>query len=84
MLENVILLVKNKKSVKCTFPNGILIPVHQSQVHVLPKFCNISQLRFEGHLPPNINEHLRNAVIRQYQNFKSELYVPDIVPDTLK
>ena len=39
----------------------------------------ISQLRFE-----NINGHLRNAIIRQYQIFKGESYVPEIVPDTLK
>ena len=44
----------------------------------------ISQLRFEDCLPSIINGHLRNAIIRQYQNFKGELYVPEIVPDTLK
>ena len=152
--ENVVPLVKIKKSVKCTFPNGISIPVRRSQVHVLPNFAmtvyssqgktrpnnvvilnscrdhlsyytalsrsstaegtviiqgfnpskitcgasgylrqefrelelldEISRLRFEDHLPPIINGHLRNAVIRQYQNFKGESYVPEIVPNTLK
>ena len=33
---------------------------------------------------PSINGHLRNALIRQYQSFKGESYVPDVVPDTLK
>ena len=44
----------------------------------------ISQLRFEDSLPSIINGHLRNAIIRQYQIFKGDSYVPDIVPDTLK
>ena len=35
-------------------------------------------------MPPIINGHLRNTVIRQYQNFKSESYVPEIVSNTLK
>ena len=38
--ENVVPLIKIKKTVKCTFPNGISIPIQQSQVYVLPKFCN--------------------------------------------
>jgi hypothetical protein len=44
----------------------------------------ISQLRFEDCLPSTINGHLRNAIIRQYQIFKGELYVPESVPDNLK
>ena len=43
-----------------------------------------SWLRFEDCLPSIINGHLRNAIIRQCQNFKGESYVPEIVPDTLK
>ena len=152
--ENVVPLMKIKKSVKCTFPNGVSIPVRRSQVHVLPNFAmivyssqgkthpnnvvilnscrdhlsyytalsrsstaegtiiiqgfnpskitcgasgylrqefrelelmdEISRLRFEGCLPSIINGHLRNAIIRQSQNFKGESYVPEIVPDTLK
>ena len=152
--ENVVPLMKIKKSVKCTFPNGVSIPVCRSQVHVLPNFAmtvyssqgktrpnnvvilnscrdhlsyytalsrsstaegtviiqgfnpskitcgasgylrqefrelelmdEISRLRFEDCLPSVINGHLRNAIIRQYQIFKGESYVPDIVPDTLK
>jgi len=38
----------------------------------------ISQLRFEDCLPSIINGHLRNAIIRQYQNFKGESYVPEL------
>jgi len=44
----------------------------------------ISRLRFEDCLPSIINGNLRNAIIRQYQNFKGESYVPEIVPDSLK
>ena len=44
----------------------------------------ISQLRFEDSLPSIINGHLRNTIIRQYQKHKGVLYVPEIVPDTLK
>src|SRR6266581_2771381 len=152
--ENVVPLMKIKKSVKCTFPNGVSIPIRRSQVHVLPNFTmtvyssqgktrpdnvvilnscrdhlsyytalsrsstaegtiiiqgfnpnkitcgapgylrqefrelelmdEITRLRFEDKLSPTINGHLRNALIRQYQMFKGEFYVPDMVPDTLK
>ena len=152
--ENVVPLIKNKKTVKCTFPNGISVPVRRSQVHVLPNFAmtvyssqgktrpnnvvilnscrdhlsyytalsrsstaegtviiqgfnpikitcgasgylrqefrelelmdEISRLRFEDGLPSIINGNLRNTIIRQYQNFKGESYVPEIVPNTLK
>ena len=152
--ENVVPLMKIKKSVKCTFPNGVSIPVRRSQVQVLPNFAmtvyssqgktrpdnvvilnscrdhlsyytalsrsstaegtiiiqgfnpnkitcgapgylrqefrelelmdEITRLRFEDKLPPSINGHLRNALIRQYQLLKGESYVPDVVPDTLK
>ena len=153
--ENVVPLIKNKKkSVTCTFPSGVSIPVYRSQVPVLPNFAmtvyssqgktrpnnvvilnscrdhlsyytalsrsstaegtviiqgfnpkkitcgasgylrqefhelelmdEISWLRFEDHLPSIINGHLRNAIIRQYQNYKGESYVPETVPDTLK
>jgi hypothetical protein len=41
----------------------------------------ITRLRFEDKLSPS---NLRNALIRQYQLLKGELYVPDVVPDTLK
>ena len=44
----------------------------------------IPWLRFEDKLSPSINGNLRNALIRQYQLLKGELYVPDVVPDTLK
>ena len=37
--ENVVPLMKTKRSVKCTFPNGVSIPIHQSQVQVLPNFA---------------------------------------------
>ncbi len=37
--ENVVPLMKIKKSVKCTFSNGVSIPVRRSQVHVLPNFA---------------------------------------------
>ncbi len=37
--ENVVPLTKIKKSVKCTFPNGVSIPIRRSQVHVLPNFA---------------------------------------------
>ena len=152
--ENVVPLMKIKKTVKCSFPNGVSIPVRRSQVHVLPNFAmtvyssqgktrpnnvvilnscrdhlsyytalsrsstadgtviiqgfnpskitcgasgflrqefrelelmdEISRLRFEDLLPSFINGHLRNPIIRQYQNFKGELYVPEIVPEALK
>ena len=152
--ENVVPLVRIKKSVKCTFPNGVSIPIRRSQVQVLPNFAmtvyssqgktrpdnvvilnscrdhlsyytalsrsstaegtiiiqgfnpnkitcgapgylrqefrelelmdEITRLRFEDKLSPSINGHLRNALIRQYQLFKGALYVPDVVPDTLR
>jgi len=37
--ENVVPLMKIKKSVKCTFPNGVSIPIRRSQVQVLPNFA---------------------------------------------
>jgi len=37
--ENVVPLMKIIKSVKCKFPNGVSIPVCQTQVHVLPNFA---------------------------------------------
>ena len=37
--ENVVPLMKVKKSVKCTFPNGVSIPIRHSQVQVLPNFA---------------------------------------------
>ena len=37
--ENVVPLMKIKKSVNCTFANGISVPVRRSQVHVLPNFA---------------------------------------------
>ena len=152
--ENVVPLMKTKRSVKCLFPNGVSIPIHRSQVQVLPNFAmtvyssqgktcpdnvvilnschdhlsyyialsrsstaegtiiiqgfnpnkitcgapgylrqefqelelmdKITQLRFEDKLSPSINGHLRNALIRQYQLFKGESYVSDVVPDTLR
>ena len=152
--ENVVPLMKIKKSVKCTFPNGVSIPIRRSQVQVLPNFAmtvyasqgktgpenvvilnscrdhlscytalsrsstaegtviiqgfnpnkitcgapgylrqefrelelmdEITRLQFEDKLSPTINGHLRNPLIRQYQLLKGELYVPDVVPDTLK
>ena len=44
----------------------------------------ITRLQFEDKLSQAINGHLRNALIRQYQLFKGESYVSDVVPDTLK
>ena len=152
--ENVVPLMRIKKSVKCTFRNGVSVPVRRSQVHVLPNFAmtvyssqgktrpnnvvilnscrdhlsyytalsrsataegtviiqgfnpskitcgasgylrqefrelelmdEISRLRFEDQLPPSINGQLRNALIRQYQQFKGDSYVPEIVSDNLK
>jgi hypothetical protein len=152
--ENVVPLMKVKRSVKCTFPNGVSIPIRRLQVQVLPNFAmtvyssqgktrpnnvvilnscrdhlsyytalsrsstaegtviiqgfnpnkitcgapgylrqefrelelmdEITQLRFEDKLSPSINGHLRNPLIRQYQLLKGELYVPDVVPDTLR
>jgi hypothetical protein len=39
--ENVVPLMKTKKSVKCTFPNGVSISIRRSQVQVLStKLCN--------------------------------------------
>ena len=52
--------------------------------HSVELMDEISWLRFEDRLLSVINGHLRNAIIRQYQDFKGESYVPDIVPDTLK
>jgi len=37
--ENVVPLMKIKKSVKCTFPNGVSIPIRRSQVQVLSNFA---------------------------------------------
>ena len=37
--ENVVQLMKIKRSVKCTFPNGVSIPIRRSQVQVLPNFA---------------------------------------------
>ena len=37
--ENVVPLMKTKRSVKCTFPNGVSIPIRRSQVQVLPNFA---------------------------------------------
>ena len=152
--ENVVPLMKIKRSVKCTFPNGVSIPIRRSQVQVLPNFAmtvyssqgktrpdnvvilnscrdhlsyytalsrsstaegtiiiqgfnpnkitcgapgylrqefrelelmdEITRLRFEDKISSSINGNLRNALIRQYQLLKGELYVPDVVPDTLK
>ena len=50
--ENVIPLVKLKKSVKCTFPNGVSIPVRRSQVHVLPNFA-MTVYSSQGKTRPN-------------------------------
>ena len=44
----------------------------------------ITQLKFCDKLPLSINDHVRNALIRQYQMLKGESYVPKIVPDQLK
>src|SRR5271168_4239104 len=35
----VVPLMKIKRSVKCTFPNGVSIPIRRSQVQVLPNFA---------------------------------------------
>ena len=40
--ENVVPLMKVKKSVKCTFPNGVSIPIRQSQV----KYYQILQWQY--------------------------------------
>ena len=37
--ENVVPLMKIKRSVECTFPNGVSIPIRRSQVQVLPNFA---------------------------------------------
>ena len=37
--ENVVPLMRIKKSVKCTFPNGVSIPIRRLQVQVLPNFA---------------------------------------------
>ena len=152
--ENVVPSMKMKKSVKCTFPNGVSIPIYQSQVQVSPNFAmtvyssqgktcpdnvvmlnscrdhlsyytalsrsstaegtiiiqgfnpnkitcgapgylrqefrelelmdEITKLQFEDKILPSINSLLRNPLIKQYQLFKGEFYVPDVVLDTLK
>ena len=50
--ENVIPLMKIKRSVKCTFPNGVSIPVCRSQVHVLPNFA-MTVYSSQGKTRPN-------------------------------
>ena len=44
----------------------------------------ITWFQFEDKILPSIKDNLRNFFIRQYQLLKVELYVPDVVPDTLK
>jgi hypothetical protein len=50
--ENVVPLMKIKKSVKCTFSNGVSIPVRRSQVHVLPNFA-MTVYSSQGKTRPN-------------------------------
>ena len=44
----------------------------------------ITWLQSEDKILPFMKDNLRNSFIRQYQLLKGELYVPDVVPDTLK
>ena len=44
----------------------------------------ITWFQFEAKILPSIKGNLRNSLIRQYQLLKDELYVPDVVLDTLK
>ena len=37
--KNVVPLMRIKKSVNCTFANGVSVPIRRSQVHVLPNFA---------------------------------------------
>ena len=50
--ENVVPLMKIKKSVKCTFPNGVSIPIRRSQVHVLANFA-MTVYSSQGKTRPN-------------------------------
>ncbi|KAF9455327.1 hypothetical protein BDZ94DRAFT_1371138, partial [Collybia nuda] len=45
---------------------------------------DITRLRYEGLLPNSIEGHIRNSLIRQYQNWKGTEYVPDKVDNALK
>ena len=56
----------------------------RQEFHELELMDEVSKLRFEDCLPSAVNSHVRNPLIRQYQCFKGELYVPDIVSDVLK
>ena len=50
--ENVVPLMKIKRSVKCTFPNGVSIPIRRSQVQVLPNFA-MTVYSSQGKTRPN-------------------------------
>ena len=69
----------NPNKITCGAPGYL-----RQEFRELELMDEITRLRFEDKLSPTINGHLRNALIRQYQMFKGEFYVPDMVPDTLK
>ena len=52
--ENVVPLMKIKRSVKCTFPNGVSIPIRRSQVQVLPNFTMTVYSSQGKTLPDNV------------------------------
>ena len=68
-----------EETVTCGAP-GFL----RQEIRELEPMDEITQLRFEDKIPPTINDHLRNSLIRQYQSLKGEYYIPDVVPDTLR
>ena len=50
--ENIVPLMKMKRSVKCTFQNGVSVPIHQLQVQVLPNFA-MTVYSFQGKTHPD-------------------------------
>jgi len=69
----------NPNKITCGAPGYL-----RQEFRELELLDEITQLQFEDKLSPTINGHLRNSLIRQYQLFKGELYVPDVVPGTFK
>jgi hypothetical protein len=77
--ETIIIQGFNPNKITCGAPGYL-----RQEFRELELMDEITRLRFEDKLSSTINGHLRNALIRQYQLFKGESYVPDVVPDTLK
>ena len=69
----------NPNKITCGAPGYL-----RQEFRELELMDEITQLQFEDKPSSSINGNLRNALIRQYQLLKGELYVLCFVPDTLK